>query len=514
MSILLVLAVFSVSLSGIGATTPTSVAAEQSGSIFDNPELTKMLEDNHDELVRNYDKQAYLELRVPQSLHGIQREQFSKNAIEVADKLLEKGYDAYIIGGGTRDLIMGKKSDDFDLVTNAPLEKQEEIFGDSLHTHSAAEGRVFGYVNYPDERIDLATYQNIPAAFHGMPGVPDFDPEQLTSDSIIADSFQRDFTMNTIYYDMKTDELVDFHGGIYDIWKGIITPDYKASIAFTYNPEAAARALRFKAKYGYRFSDELENEMRTNGEKAVQSIDAYQKMNQTMRMWGKGYSYNSFAMLVEYKVLDDFYPPIKDVYDAVYIAQVGNLIKLYESMAEETEEQIDATMYVACILWPVVQKGIDLDALSFDDSMHKVLDELEQDFSLSARSYQYDNVVNSLSTLAMAYGYLDAPYDSRMTNIMYVKEKEITKKAITIKVSAKTLKKKSVSFRVLQKGYGKLTFTNKTTKKKLKSKLTFKGDKVTLKKKAAKGTYKFIIKSAEDDFYKATTSKTVTLKVA
>lgn len=513
MSILLALAVFSVSLSGIGATATTSVAAEKKTSMFDNPALIQELEKNHEEFEKNYENQAYTEFRVKQSLHGISKDQFSKNAIEVANKLIANGFDAYIVGGGTRDFIMGQDSDDFDLVTNATLEDQGKIFGDSLNTHPGAEGRVFGYINYPEEKIDLATYQNIPKAFDGQPGVPPFDPTSLVSDKLIDDSFQRDFSMNAIYYDMKTDELVDFHDGIYGIWKGIISPVYKASIAFQYNPEAIPRALRFKAKYGYTFSEELETTLMAKGEEYVRNIDAYQKMNQTNRMWGKGYSYKCFDALCKYKVLDEFFAPIKSVFGADYITTVGNLIKYYEAMsAEENEEAVDVQMYVACILWPVVKRGIDVDKKSFEQSVQEVVEELEEGFTL--KPYMHDNLINDFGKLAKDAGIVSEDYDGRMTNIIYVKEKDITKKAITIKVSAKTLKKKSVSFTVLQKGYGKLSFTNKTLRKTLKSKITFKGTKVTLKKKASKGIYKFIITSAEDDNYKKTKSKTVTVKVA
>ncbi len=513
MSILLALAVFSVSLSGIGATATTSVAAEKKASMFDNPALIEELEKNHDEFVKNYQTKAYTELRINQSLHGISKDQFSKNAIEVADKLIANGYDAYIVGGGTRDFIMGQDSDDFDLVTNATLNDQEKIFGESLKTHPGPEGRVFGYIDYPEEKIDLATYQNIPKAFAGQPGVPEFDKTSLTSDNVIADSFQRDFSMNAIYYDMKTDELVDFHDGIYGIWKGIISPVYKAGIAFQYNPEAIPRALRFKAKYGYKFSDELETTIKTKGEEYVRNIDEYQKMNQTNRMWGKGYSYECFDQLCGYKVLDEFFAPIKDVFGVDYIVTVGNLIKRYEAMsAEEGEDSVDTQMYIACILWPVVKKGVDEGGLSFEESAKKTVADLEAGFTL--KPYMHDNLLNDLGRLAKDVGTVSADYDGRMTNAIYVKEKDIAKKAITIKVSAKTLKKKSVSFTVLQKGYGKLTFTNKTTKKALKSKLTFKGTKITLKKKGSKGIYKFVIKSAADYNYRETESKTVTLKVA
>lgn len=161
----LVSAVFPASPPVMAAGEQLQAAAEQlsSESIFDNAKINKMIDDNYKEVEAN----GYAELRIPEALHKIPCEVFSKNALDAGEKLIDNGYEAYVIGGAVRDLIMGTETSDFDIATNATIDEQIKIFGDMLSFHTTQTGRTFGYLNYPDEVIDLAQFQNIPLEYHG-----------------------------------------------------------------------------------------------------------------------------------------------------------------------------------------------------------------------------------------------------------------------------------------------------------------------------------------------------------
>ena len=142
-----------------------AAAPQTAGSLFDNPEVKRMIDENYQEVLKN----GYAELRIPLSLHGITEDVFTDNARDVAARLMENGYKAYVIGGCIRDFVMGRESNDIDFVTDAPLEQQQAIFGDAFVSHLSS-GSVYGRVYYPDEVIDLATFQNIPPAFRRASG--------------------------------------------------------------------------------------------------------------------------------------------------------------------------------------------------------------------------------------------------------------------------------------------------------------------------------------------------------
>ena len=153
-------------------------------SLFANAEVNAMIDENYEAVVRN----GWAELRIPRSMHGITEDVFPANSLDAAHKLIDAGYDAYMIGGSVRDLIMGTETMDYDITTNASNEAIVEVLGD-VTFHSIATGHEFAIVHYGDEIVDVATCINIPASYHGVQGVPEFDPESLYSDNIVADSF-------------------------------------------------------------------------------------------------------------------------------------------------------------------------------------------------------------------------------------------------------------------------------------------------------------------------------------
>ncbi len=113
------------------------------GDIFDNEEINKMVDENYKVIQEN----GYGELRIPISLHNITDEVLTENSREVGRKLLEAGYSAYVIGGCIRDFIMGKESNDIDIVSDATIDEMRELFGDQLGTH-VTNGKEFGFVHF------------------------------------------------------------------------------------------------------------------------------------------------------------------------------------------------------------------------------------------------------------------------------------------------------------------------------------------------------------------------------
>ena len=176
--------------------------------------------------------------------------------------MLAAGHDVYMVGGAIRDLIAGMSSNDFDLAVNAGPEEIKRVFADAKF-HSVGK-MSFGYIVTDGEVIDIAPLYNIPAEYKGLPGIPEFDATQLETDSARNDSFRRDLTINALFYDMKTDEILDYHGGLWDLREGVLDTLTDADAALLYTPSAAIRALRFKARYGYPLSGRLESALRAN----------------------------------------------------------------------------------------------------------------------------------------------------------------------------------------------------------------------------------------------------------
>ena len=368
MTMLLILAIFLSGSCALAEADPVTEAAVFP-DLFASDEINRMLDENHEKVLA----EGYSELRIPASLHGIPESAMTPDSWEVGRILLDAGYEVYVVGGCVRDFIMGRECVDIDLTTNATVEQQRELFGDALGTHESGE-RLFGYVIYPDENVDLCTYQNIPAAYAGLPGIPDFDPTGLTSDSVLFDSFQRDLTINALYYDMSNGDLVDFHDGIYHIREGILSTMTDADTTLRDDPPIALRAIRFKARYGYRFSDNLEAAMREHGVEYILSADPYLCYSNSAKMLVAGYSHKAVKLLLDYGLLDTIYPSLKNyAADPEYLAYLDRALPWLDQYRTDTGEDVHKYLAFLTLLQPVIDSRAE--SMDYDAALASVLEE-------------------------------------------------------------------------------------------------------------------------------------------
>ena len=334
---------------------PEADPAERA-DLFANAEVNAMIDENYEAVVRD----GWAELRIPLSMHGITEEHFTANSLDAAHKLIDAGYDAYMIGGSVRDLIMGTEAMDYDITTNASNEAIMEVLGD-VTFHGIATGHEFAIVHYGDEIVDVASCINIPASYHGIQGVPDFNPDSLYSDNIVADSFQRDLTMNAIYYDVATGDLVDFHGGLHDIREGILDTMLDAKVELDTDPRVAVRAMRFKARYGARFSDRLEAEMRERAPEHVTNCTPKANLVNLRKFYTAGYARDAWETLMDYGAFPALYTPVADLCQSpAYQTYIRSAMEWMDTWHDAGHLQ-DSDLAMAAILWPAVA---DMDAES------------------------------------------------------------------------------------------------------------------------------------------------------
>lgn len=333
---------------------PAAAETNVYANLFENPEVNALIDANHEEVMKN----GYAELRIPESVHQIPVEFIDPYAMDAAQVLLDAGYDVYIIGGAVRDLVLNVRSSDFDLSTSATIEQQVGLFGDMLTFHPVGEYQ-FGYLHYPDEVVDLATTVNIPAFFAGMPGVPEFDPDQLYSDNYLFDSFERDLTVNAIYYDMKTHELVTYHVGLYDIREGILDTIGDPDVKMTGNPTVAVRALRFKARFNAIFSDRLEEALRTNVSRYISLVPPESNTFNMPRFFVNGYAVSCLEVLDDYGVFTQVFAPAAEIYETAeykeYLSAAMNWMDEWYADGNLMEDELS----LAVILWPLVAEETD-----------------------------------------------------------------------------------------------------------------------------------------------------------
>lgn len=192
-------------------------------------------------------------------------------AVGIIKRLKESNFDGYIVGGGVRDLLVGLKPKDFDIATNAlPNEVKKRV------PYCFIIGRRFKLVHARrgEKIFEIATYRREPK------------PEELSSEDMIdlpfseenffgnlqEDSFRRDFTINALFYDPITHELVDFCGGLDDIKSQTLRMIGDPAERIKEDPIRILRAIRLSQKLTFQIENTLREAILLNAEEIAKGV--------------------------------------------------------------------------------------------------------------------------------------------------------------------------------------------------------------------------------------------------
>src|SRR5687768_14245258 len=197
-------------------------------------------------------------LRVPREKHGLARERLTPAAAKVCSVLRDAGFASYVVGGAVRDLLLGIEPKDYDVATDAPPEQVKPLFRRAI-----VIGRRFRLVHVMigAETVEVSTFRSADAETsekdeHG----------RVLRDNVFGtqeeDARRRDFSVNALYYDCATEELVDFHGGLADLKKRVLRVIGDPEIRYREDPVRMLRAVRLAAKLGLTLDAETREPIR------------------------------------------------------------------------------------------------------------------------------------------------------------------------------------------------------------------------------------------------------------
>ncbi len=184
---------------------------------------------------------------IPFASHGITREQISYGSQKVTDGLQAAGYQAFVVGGAVRDLLLNKTPKDFDVATNATPEQVRQVF-----RRARIIGRRFRLVHvmFGEEVVEVSTFRRMVDAEDAQAD----EHGRLLRDNEFGDQEQdaarRDFTVNGLYYDPATQEIYDYHKGYADTEKQILRMIGLPTLRYREDPVRMLRAVRLSAKLG------------------------------------------------------------------------------------------------------------------------------------------------------------------------------------------------------------------------------------------------------------------------
>ena len=173
-----------------------------------------------------------------------------KDALKVVNVLTKAGFEAYLVGGCIRDLLLGYQPKDFDIATSATPEQAHKLF-----KRSRVIGRRFRLLHVmfsPRKFLEVATFRagKVQTSNNGV-------VRDNLYGSLKEDAFRRDFTVNALYYDVAKSELIDYVGGLDDLKASRIEMIGDPIERFEEDPVRMIRAVRFQAKLGSSLSEDI-----------------------------------------------------------------------------------------------------------------------------------------------------------------------------------------------------------------------------------------------------------------
>jgi poly(A) polymerase len=178
--------------------------------------------------------------------HPISRRNIDPNVLKILYRLISAGHVAYLVGGGVRDLMMGRRPKDFDVATSAHPHQVRELF-----RNSRLIGRRFRLVHvfFGAQNIEVATFRRRSAE------VADSGDPLIRHDNTFGtpeeDAFRLDFTVNALFYDPSTFHVIDHAGGVRDLEGRLIRTIGDPEVRMREDPVRMIRAIRFAVKLDF-----------------------------------------------------------------------------------------------------------------------------------------------------------------------------------------------------------------------------------------------------------------------
>jgi len=311
--------------------------------------------------------------------HQINPELLSKNAVKVTHVLQEAGFNAYIVGGAVRDLLLGIAPKDFDVATNATPDQVQKLF-----RRSRLIGRRFQIVHvtfYGKDRpeiIEVSTFRAHVQAEDAHVAANGRILRDNVWGSQGEDATRRDFTINAMYYDPQTETVLDYHGGMQDIEARTLRMIGEPSQRYREDPVRMLRAIRFAAKTGFQIQTETLAPLEKLGD-LIQDVPSSRLFDEILKLLMSGHAWASLQGLKDVGLHQKILPLI----DAI-LENEGRSIFVKKSL-DNTDlrvhegKPVSPGFLFASLLWHDVQDAwahYENDGMQSVPALHAAIDEV------------------------------------------------------------------------------------------------------------------------------------------
>ena len=239
--------------------------------------------------------------------HCISRKNIDQDALRVLYRLDKLGYTAYLVGGGVRDLLLGRKPKDFDVGTSAKPNEVKHAFRNCFLI-----GRRFrlAHVRFGQKVIETATFrQNSQTVGEIIEHAAEGPFEDNTFGTPETDAHRRDFTVNGLFYNIHDFSVIDWVGGLEDLDKKLIRSIGDPMIRFREDPVRMMRAIKFASRLDFTIEKGTEKAIRKLHSMILTASEP-RVCEEVFRLFPYGKSEEAFRMMWEYGLLGDLLPDL------------------------------------------------------------------------------------------------------------------------------------------------------------------------------------------------------------
>jgi poly(A) polymerase len=311
-------------------------------------------------------------------VHGIDPDLVDKRALDVVYTLKDAGFEAYIVGGAVRDLLVGLEPKDFDVATNATPEQVKSLF-----RRAFIIGRRFRIVHVvygrgrEHEVIEVSTFR----AYLDNAAAEQVAGNERTSKSELAgmkhavdstgrvlrdnvwgpqdeDAVRRDFTINAMYYDPDTEIVVDYHGGLKDAKKRVIRMIGDPATRYREDPVRIIRAVRFAAKLsslGFKIDSKTAAPL-VKSHELLADVPQSRLFDEMLKLLQTGHSLASVEQLKKLGLARGIYPLLDVVVERAHQPFVKTALLDTDRRVGEGKP-VAPSFLLACVLWADVRDG-------------------------------------------------------------------------------------------------------------------------------------------------------------
>ncbi|WP_132143072.1 polynucleotide adenylyltransferase PcnB [Luteibacter rhizovicinus] len=243
---------------------------------------------------------------IPREQHSISRKNISKAALRVLYRLHDAGFDAYLVGGAVRDLLLGGHPKDFDVATNATPDEVKGLF-----RNCRLIGRRFrlAHVVFGPEIIEVATFRG--TGEEGGEGDRHIVDGRIVRDNIWGtieeDAVRRDFRVNALYYDIGDFSVRDYVGGMQDLEDSTMRLIGDPELRYREDPVRMLRAARLAAKLNFTIDKATAAPFATLGHLLGEAAPA-RLFDESLKLFLGGHGLKSFRMLEACGLLKFLFP--------------------------------------------------------------------------------------------------------------------------------------------------------------------------------------------------------------